>query len=169
MAASRYVSSEVSRYAWIRAIPWLAAIALLPQIKSLSEVPITTWYSELIISFFKFSARFNKISLAELSKLLYYTNGITARLDYIEWRTGRQLRQFLRATPSGEALFPVELYVGVVNVTGLTPGIYHYNVREHALSLLSSDECFLSAFPEAYTASGETSGTSRGLFQQWTI
>lgn len=49
-----------------------------------------------------------------------------------------------RTSPSGGALQPIEAYPIVSNVEGVRSGIYHYNVRDHALTLLSAlaaDEC----------------------------
>jgi putative peptide maturation dehydrogenase len=42
-----------------------------------------------------------------------------------------------RTSPSGGGLQPVEAYPIVSNVEGVQPGIYHYNVRDHALTFLS--------------------------------
>jgi putative peptide maturation dehydrogenase len=42
-----------------------------------------------------------------------------------------------RTSPSGGALHAIEAYPIVSNVTGVEPGIYHYNVRDHALTMLS--------------------------------
>jgi len=96
------------------------------------------------------------ITVKDLSKLLYYTNGITARFDYKERFTGKVLRQFLRASASGGALYPIEIYVGVINVTGMEPGIYHYNVYEHSLEALKVDKDFPSIFPDAFPIHPET-------------
>jgi SagB-type dehydrogenase family enzyme len=63
------------------------------------------------------------ISLAELSQLLWAAQGITA--------TGG-----LRTAPSAGALYPLELYVIVGKVKGLTPGIYHYRPATHDLEHL---------------------------------
>ena len=49
-----------------------------------------------------------------------------------------------RTSPSGGALQPIEAYPIVSNVAGVRSGIYHYNVRDHALTLLSAlapDDC----------------------------
>lgn len=49
-----------------------------------------------------------------------------------------------RTSPSGGALQPIEAYPIISNVSGVRSGIYHYNVRDHALTLLSAsepDEC----------------------------
>jgi putative peptide maturation dehydrogenase len=39
-----------------------------------------------------------------------------------------------RTSPSGGGLHPVEAYPVISNVSGVEPGIYHYNGRDHALS-----------------------------------
>jgi len=62
------------------------------------------------------------ITLEQLSQLLWAGQGITA-LD------------FFRAAPSAGASYPLELFVIAGNVKGLTAGVYHYNVKEHSLSL----------------------------------
>jgi putative peptide maturation dehydrogenase len=42
-----------------------------------------------------------------------------------------------RTSPSGGALHPIEVYPIITHVTGVPPGIYHYNVRDHALGMRS--------------------------------
>ncbi len=66
------------------------------------------------------------ISLEELSLLLHLADGITL------WRYGIGFR----TAPSAGSLYPIEIYLVVNRVEGLKPGIYHYNVRSHALELL---------------------------------
>lgn len=64
------------------------------------------------------------LSLDRLSRLLWAAQGITEeRLEF-------------RAAPSAGALYPIELYPIVHNVSDLPSGIYHYAVREHALERL---------------------------------
>jgi len=41
-----------------------------------------------------------------------------------------------RTSPSGGCLHPIEVYPLVSRVAGIEPGLYHYNVRDHALDLL---------------------------------
>jgi SagB-type dehydrogenase family enzyme len=64
------------------------------------------------------------ISLLDLSRLLYYANGITDR------------RQQLRAAPSAGALYPIELYLAINSIEGLNRGIYHYSPQDHCLTLI---------------------------------
>ena len=66
------------------------------------------------------------ITLVQLSQLLFAAQGITGSLYGYK----------LRAAPSAGALYPFELYLVVNNVEGLSPGIYHYAVSDHALELL---------------------------------
>jgi SagB-type dehydrogenase family enzyme len=66
------------------------------------------------------------ISLAELTRVLHYTNGVTG-----EGRAGNGLK--LRAAPSAGALYAGEIYVVAERVTGLEPGVYYYSSLRHAL------------------------------------
>jgi SagB-type dehydrogenase family enzyme len=70
------------------------------------------------------------ITLPELAKLLFFTNGITAAPEH-----GTETL-FLRAAPSAGALYPIEIYPAVLSVAEVPAGIYHYNVRDHVLELL---------------------------------
>jgi SagB-type dehydrogenase family enzyme len=70
------------------------------------------------------------ITLEELSRLLHLTAGITAE------RWGHALR----AAPSAGALYPIEVYPVVHHVENLEGGLYHYNVRDHALELLRAGD-----------------------------
>ena len=60
------------------------------------------------------------VGLADLSRLLYFTNGVTEP-------------PILRAAPSAGALYAGEIYVVAERVTGLEPGIYYYAPPSHAL------------------------------------
>jgi len=62
-----------------------------------------------------------KMSVAELSHILYYACGITDRRDG------------MRAAPSAGATYPIEVYPIINNVDDLGTGIYHYAVGEHQL------------------------------------
>jgi SagB-type dehydrogenase family enzyme len=67
---------------------------------------------------------------AELSQLLWAAQGVTR--EEINWR--------FRAAPSAGALYPVETYLSVQNVSELERGIYHYSPGEHALELLTEGD-----------------------------
>jgi SagB-type dehydrogenase family enzyme len=66
------------------------------------------------------------MTLPELAHLLYYVGGIN----------GERWGYRLRAAPSSGALFPIEVYAVVHTVEGLSPGVYHYAVKDHALAQL---------------------------------
>ena len=75
------------------------------------------------------------LELAVLAKLLHQSYGVTG-----EVRLPGGIGRSLRAAPSAGALYPAESYLGVRRVDGLRPGIYHYNVPEHALALLAAGD-----------------------------
>jgi SagB-type dehydrogenase family enzyme len=66
------------------------------------------------------------MSLSLLSQLLSATQGITHT----------SFGHSFRACPSAGALYPIETYVAVNQVDGLSPGIYHYYPPKHTLELL---------------------------------
>ena len=68
------------------------------------------------------------LSMEALSRLLHAAQGITEE------------RLAFRSAPSAGALYPVEVYPIVHNVSGLPSGLYHYAVREHALEQLRQDD-----------------------------
>ncbi len=71
------------------------------------------------------------LSLPALSQLLWATQGITAKTQGFEFR----------AAPSAGALYPIETYLAVLNMTGIEPGIYHYDIRRHELELMRKGDC----------------------------
>ena len=66
------------------------------------------------------------ITFEELSRLIWAIQGITARAREFEFRT----------VPSAGALYPIETYVVINGVAGISPGIYHYSVKETQLLLI---------------------------------
>jgi SagB-type dehydrogenase family enzyme len=67
----------------------------------------------------------------ELANLLWATQGITAAAGNF----------LLRAAPSAGALYPVETYLAVHRVEGLTPGIWHFQVPAASLELIAPGDC----------------------------
>lgn len=61
-----------------------------------------------------------------LSQLLWASQGITRKSMGYEFRV----------CPSAGALYPVETYLIIHNVTGIDRGIYHYGVKNHELEQL---------------------------------
>lgn len=67
----------------------------------------------------------SSLSLSDLSQLLWAAQGIT------------DTSRGLRAAPSAGALYPLEVYAVVGNVTGIAPGIYKYKCQMHELETVS--------------------------------
>ena len=65
------------------------------------------------------------LSAEQLSQILWAAYGITQPVA--------RLRGGLRTTPSAGALYPLEIYVVVGNVTGIETGVYKYVSQEHKL------------------------------------
>ncbi len=81
------------------------------------------------------------LDLAALGRALWHTSGIT----------GRRGGLALRASPASGALFSTELYVAAREVSGLSPGLWHYDPEAHALERLSAvppDDAVLGALGE---------------------
>lgn len=76
-------------------------------------------------SFRAFGPR-SRLSIQDLSTLLGHAFGITGE----KWGIP------LRAYPSAGALYPLEIYLFAFRVDGLPSGIFHYEVRDHALAHL---------------------------------
>jgi len=68
------------------------------------------------------------IKESDLSQLLWAAQGLT------ETTRGR------RAAPSAGATYPLELYVAVGNVEGISAGLYKYNYLDHSLTLVKEGD-----------------------------
>ena len=73
-------------------------------------------------------------SLSNLSKLLYFTNGVTALIPYGDKPF------YMRASPSAGGLYPTEIYVISSHYEGFEDGLYNYQVTKQALSLLQAGD-----------------------------
>jgi len=72
------------------------------------------------------------LELDELSAILRWSYGITGGTAL----PGGGVQRF-RAAPSAGALYPAEIYLGVRAVRGLDAGLYHYEVPDSSLALLT--------------------------------
>jgi SagB-type dehydrogenase family enzyme len=70
----------------------------------------------------------NKISIENISLLLWATQGITSFIEGYG----------LRTAPSAGALYPIETYLIVNRSLEIEPGIYHYYIPLHSLELMES-------------------------------
>jgi len=66
--------------------------------------------------------------LGEVSRLLYFTNGVTGILQY---PTGESL--YLRAAPTAGGLYPTEIYLATRDLSVLEDGVYNFQVKDHSL------------------------------------
>ncbi|MHC4843984.1 MAG: SagB/ThcOx family dehydrogenase [Planctomycetota bacterium] len=66
------------------------------------------------------------LTLKQLSYLLWASTGIQRAEAGYEFRTA----------PSAGALYPIETYTIANNVTGLSNGLYHYDIKNHQLEQL---------------------------------
>ena len=73
----------------------------------------------------------DQLDLTELSAILQWSYGVTAEVGI-----PGGARQSFRAAPSAGALYPAEIYLAARAVTGLEPGIYHFEVPNASLALL---------------------------------
>lgn len=71
------------------------------------------------------------LSLAEITALVFATQGITQATPHFLYR----------ASPSAGALYPVETYLAVHHVEGLEPGVWHLNILDFALELITPGDC----------------------------
>lgn len=63
------------------------------------------------------------LNIEQISQLLWAAQGITA-----DWGG--------RTSPSAGATYPIEIYIVVNNSENLSPGLYHYENRNHLLQLI---------------------------------
>ncbi len=77
------------------------------------------------------------MSLETLSTILKCAYGIT-RTSQLPKVGG----EYFRTVPSAGGLFPLEVYVLAREVDGVIDGIYHYNLRDHSLTLLREGRWF---------------------------
>lgn len=69
-----------------------------------------------------------ELGLGNISRLLYFTNGVTGILQY---PNGSKL--YLRAAPTAGGLYPTEIYLAVRDIPHLDNGIYNFQVKDHSL------------------------------------
>ena len=78
----------------------------------------------------------DSLSISEISQILWAAQGITKKIEdppsswrakQWKWMGGR------RTAPSAGALYPIELYIAVGKVKGLSQGLYKYSPQEHAI------------------------------------
>jgi SagB-type dehydrogenase family enzyme len=87
-----------------------------------------------------------EMTFEEFSTLIYYSSGVKKQEISED-----KVRRFY---PSGGARYPLEVYFAVQRVTGMTPGIYHYSVKDNLLEEMTTEPEYLESLLE-------------GLFYPW--
>jgi len=67
----------------------------------------------------------------QLSLILYYVFGCHGLYNVFE-----DIVAIKKTSPSGGGLHPTEVYPLILNVEGVQPGAYHYNIKDHSLDLM---------------------------------
>jgi putative peptide maturation dehydrogenase len=75
-----------------------------------------------------------EMSFQDLSTLLKYTFGIQGVRSLYD----SDIVSVKKTTPSGGGMHSTEVYLLVMRVEGLEPGMYHYNTKEDSLHLIKS-------------------------------
>jgi len=91
------------------------------------------------------------LSLPQMSAILFGALGETGQLTLPD-ENGQPVPVSLRSIPSGGALHPTAIFVATLRPGDLAPGVYHYDVPEHALELVrplteADIAALLAAFP----------------------
>lgn len=86
-----------------------------------------------------------KLSLKELSTLLYYGNGVSGDFDHNPHKgfdstvsLGEDYISNVRTAPSGGGLYPIYLYIIALSVDKLEKGIYKYMPLTHSLEIVKT-------------------------------
>lgn len=70
------------------------------------------------------------LSLAQVSRILLTADGITHSRGSYQ----------MRSAPSGGALYPVDIYIVASNIESLADGLYHFQVSDSSLELVSEGQ-----------------------------
>jgi SagB-type dehydrogenase family enzyme len=90
--------------------------------------------------------------IAELTHVLFCVAG---KIGSKQWPGQGELLR--RTAPSGGARHPTELYVVALDVEGLGPGVYHYNVEAHGLDPIRDGDGIAADVAAAVRDIGERS------------
>lgn len=95
------------------------------------------------------------LTLEQLSYLVWSASGVQRIENGFAYRTA----------PSAGGLFPIETYLIINNVVGVSNGLYHYRIAQHALETLRSGE-YGNDLAEA--AMGQSSCANSSFVFVWT-
>ncbi len=99
------------------------------------------------------------LTLAEISQLMWAAQGVTNQ-------------QGLRTAPSAGALYPLEIYLVVGNISGLDEGVYRFHSTKNALRLISEsdqrDSLSRAALQQEFIKDGAAMIVISGVYQRTT-
>ncbi len=75
-----------------------------------------------------------ELTLEQIATLFFYAYGVTRK------NTGTSFSRPFRVVPSGDALYPLEIFFHTTSLEGHPSGIYHYNAAEHCLRHLQEGD-----------------------------
>ena len=79
--------------------------------------------------------------------MLYYSAGIKDAPGKFKEAAQKEKNKTKRFYPSGGERYPLETYLAIKRVFGVSPGVYHYNILSHSLEQLLGKE-YLDEFDE---------------------
>jgi len=88
------------------------------------------------------------LSLRGISQILWSASGVTSNRGY-------------RTAPSAGATYPIEIYMLVINVEDIEPGLYHFNYENHSINFCKNIE---SLKPFVSAALGQVGTVVIGAF-----
>src|SRR5205823_4914533 len=95
------------------------------------------------------------LTIEEIATISFAAYGVTGRRGLVPSPTRR-------STPSGGALYPLELYLVALAVEGLESGLYHYDPLRHVLEALRLES--LAGELEAALSAPELSAGCSAVF-----
>ncbi len=114
------------------------------------------------------SFRDEPLSLSDISQILWAAYGITRPIK----NRPAFLRGGLKTAPSAGALYPLELYVVVGNVTNLADGVYKYKPESHSLLMISKgdkrEKLAVAAYNQTWLVDAPASIVYSAVFERTT-
>lgn len=113
----------------------------------------------------KTSRHFSKetVSLLKISTLLYATFGTVHGSWEDLKKAGLRELGFRKTSSCGGGFHEIEAYLVATNIEGLTPGLYHYSVKNHALIKLREED-FTNELPRLMDGHFFANELSYGIF-----
>jgi SagB-type dehydrogenase family enzyme len=138
---SKLRTTDMSLYAWISFVsssPDIRNIISKPfsHYEGYKSIPLSKNFSRTSLSFEEVVINRRSVrdftgdamSLETLAKILFLGDGVVKTMHFSDGANWP-----VRTAPSGGGLFPIEMHAVVMNVKGLSQGLYIYNPEEHAL------------------------------------